>query len=151
MANAIKKSGDGLALQITRSARAATLVDEDDNNTATRLAKTRIHAFEGLLVAVDVDRVPDDVEADLVATAATDTNTAYRAVTATIQIAGNGYQLQLPNAVDAGLDEGDTPTVTTAPGVLIIAHNETDTGITSVRVGEDLATIRREQHTEASR
>lgn len=151
MANAIKKSGDGLALQITRLARAATLVAEDDNNTATRLARTRIHAFEGLLVAVDVDRVPDGDEADLVATAAADTNTAYRAVTAHIQIAGNGYQLQLPNAVDAGLREGDTPTITTAPGVLMIAHNETDTETNPVRVGKDLATIRREQHTEASR
>ncbi|MDL0137974.1 hypothetical protein PNP85_00390 [Halobacterium salinarum] len=151
MANAIKKSGDGLALQITRPARTATLVAEDNDNTTTRLARTRIHAFDGLLVAIDVDRVPDGAEAELVATAAADTNTAYRAVTAAIQIAGNGYQLQLPNTVDAGLHEGDTPTVTTAPGVLIIAHNETDTETNSVRVGKDLATIRREQHTESSR
>lgn len=151
MANAIKKSGDRLALQIIRPARVATLVDEDDTNTATRLAKTRIHAFDSLLVAVDVDRVPDGAEAELVATAAADTNTAYRAVTAHVQIAGNGYQLQLPNAVDAGLHEGDTPTITTAPGILIIADKATNTEKNSVRVAKDLATIRREQHTESSR
>jgi hypothetical protein len=33
----------------------------------------------------------------------------------------------------------------------MIAHNETDTETNPVRVGKDLATIRREQHTEASR
>jgi hypothetical protein len=151
VANAIKKSGDGLALQITRPAQAASFVAEDDNNTATRLARTRIHAFAGLLVAIDVDRVPDGAESELVATAAADTKTAYRAVTAHVQIAGNGYQLQLPNAEDAGLHEGDTPSITTAAGVLIIAHNETDTETNPVRVGKDLVTLRREQHTKASR
>lgn len=148
MANSLKRSGDGLALQITKPARAADLVEErdtPDGKTPTYRAKTRVHAFAGLLLVVDTDRVPDDEEAALVATAARDTKTAYRTMTATVQIAGNGYQLQLPPAADAGLREGDKPAVRTAPGVLLVANDDVDGSVRPTRLAEDLVTIRRDQ------
>lgn len=149
MANALKQSGDGLALQITKPARAAGLIEETDDvdgKTATYRAHTRIHAFAGLLLVVDTENVQDREEAELVAAAARDTKTAYRTGEATVQIAGHGYQLQLPTATDAELRKGDTPAVTTAPGVLIIASDDLDTEVRPTRVAEDLATIRHDQH-----
>lgn len=148
MVNSLKRSGDGLALQITKPARAADLVEErdtPDGTTPTYRAETRVHAFAGLLLVVDTDRVPDDEEAELVAAAARDTQTAYRTMTATVQIAGHGYQLQLPPAADAGLRKGDKPAVRTAPGALVIANDDVDSGGRPTRVAEDLVTIRRDQ------
>nr|WP_264475572.1 hypothetical protein [Halorubellus salinus] len=144
----MKRSGDGLALQLTKPARTAGLVEErdtPDGKTPTYRAETRVHAFGGLLLVVDTDRVPDDEEAELVAAAARDTQTAYRTMTATVQIAGNGYQLQLPPAVDAGLRQGDKPAVSTAPGVLLAANDDVDGRVRPTRVAEDLVTIRRDQ------
>ncbi|MDL0123113.1 hypothetical protein [Halobacterium salinarum] len=148
MANAIKKSGDGVALQITKAAREAELVEETDDpdgKTATYKATTRVHALDALLLVVDVDEVDAENEADLVATAARDTSSVYRTMEATVQIAGHGYQLQLPTARDAGFQEGDAPSVITAPGVLFLAgdHDRVSVDVRPIRVAEDLATIRR--------
>lgn len=153
MANAIKESGDGVALQITKPAREAGLVEETDDSdgkTATYRATTRVHAFDGLLLVVDVDEVDPENEADLVATAARDTSSVYRTMKATVQIAGHGYQLQLPTATDAGFQKGDTPATVTAPGMLILAGSRKQAAGESrpTRVAEDLEAIRREYHTQ---
>lgn len=148
MANSLKHSAGGLALQITKAARAADLVEErdtPDGKTPTYRAETRVHAFAGLLLVVDTERVPDDEEAELVAATARDTQTAYQSMTAKVQIAGNGYQLQLPPAADAGLRKGDRPALRTAPGVLVIANDDVDGRVRPTRVAEDLVTIRRDQ------
>ncbi|MDH5021832.1 hypothetical protein [Halobacterium rubrum] len=153
MANAIKESGDGVALQITKPAREAGLVEETDDSdgkTATYRATTRVHAFDGLLLVVDVDEVDPENEADLVATAARDTSSVYRTMEATVQIAGHGYQLQLPTATDAGFQKGDKPTTVTAPGILILAGSREQVAGDSrpTRVADDLATIRHEYYSE---
>lgn len=58
---------------------------------------------------------------------------------ASIQIAGNGYQVQLPPAEDAGFRVGDRTACTTAPSMLVLATGDTE------RLASDLETIRREQ------
>nr|WP_264475556.1 hypothetical protein [Halorubellus salinus] len=144
----MKDSGDGLALQITKPARTAGLVDErdtPDGKTPTYRAETRVHAFAGLLVVVDTTNVDDADEAELVATAARETDSAYQSMTATVQIAGHGYQLQLPPASDASLTQGDTPAVVPAPGLLVIGNDDVDGRVRPTRIAEDLVTIRRDQ------
>jgi hypothetical protein len=59
MPNKIKRSGDGLALQVTKPARAAGLVEETDDVPA-RFADIRVFAFDGLLLVVDIDRITDE-------------------------------------------------------------------------------------------
>ncbi|RBI59511.1 hypothetical protein DMJ13_23205 [halophilic archaeon] len=141
MPNRIKQSGDGLALQITKPARTAGLVEEDKNGDATRRADVRVFAFDGLLLITGTDRVDDDDVAELAATAARDTSSLHRVMDASIQIAGNGYQVQLPPAEDAGFRAGDRPTCTTAPNMLVLATDDRE------RLAGDLETIRREQLT----
>jgi hypothetical protein len=49
MANQIKSSGAaGAALQVTKPARAAGLVEEDEDGEATYLAEVRVFAFDRL-------------------------------------------------------------------------------------------------------
>lgn len=61
MGNSIKRSGEGLALQITEDARSAGLVEENNEGEATRLAEVRVHSFDDLLLVVDrdTDRRPE--------------------------------------------------------------------------------------------
>lgn len=141
MANSIKQSGDGVALQVTKPARAAGLVEENSEDEPTRLAEVLVYAFDATLLVVDVDEVDIEHRAELVATAARDAESIYRGVEASVQIAGHGYQVQLPPAPDAGLQEGDTAPVHPAPGVLIV----TDGTHRATRRAEDLVTIRRSQ------
>lgn len=103
MANHIKRSGaDGLALQVTTEAREAGLVVERGNDRVDR-ADVRVYAFDGLLLVVDRD-LADDHVAEFVAAATRDTESIHRALDATITPAGNGSQVQLPPAEDAGFD-----------------------------------------------
>ncbi|WP_227378068.1 hypothetical protein [Haladaptatus halobius] len=138
MLNKIKHSGDGLALQVTQPARAAELVEETDDET-TRLANIRVFAFDKLLLVIDIDRVKNENVVELATSAALDTVTIHRVADASLQIAGNGYQVQLPGAVDAGFHVGDRAPCTPAPNMLVIAAEESE------RVATDIATIRREQ------
>ncbi|WP_435158337.1 hypothetical protein [Haladaptatus sp. DFWS20] len=69
MPNTIKRSGDGLALQVTKPARAAGLVEEADDEP-TRLADIRVFAFGGLLLVVDIDRITDENIVELATSAA---------------------------------------------------------------------------------
>jgi len=139
MANSIKQtSSGGVALQITREARSAGLVDERDGD-ANRLAPVSVYAFDGLLLVVDRDRVADKQIAELVTVAAADTETAYPGGRAQVTIGGDGYQVALPGAEDAGFNVGDTAPCATAPCVLLI-HRDGDG-----RLARDLKTIRQQQ------
>ncbi|MFH5800994.1 hypothetical protein [Haladaptatus sp. CMAA 1911] len=89
MPNTIKRSGDGLALQVTKPARAAGLVEETDD--PTRLANIRVFAFDGLLLVVDLGRINDENMVELATSAALDTVSIHRVANASLQIAGNGY------------------------------------------------------------
>ncbi|WP_423746578.1 hypothetical protein V5735_20165 [Haladaptatus sp. SPP-AMP-3] len=138
MPNKIKRSGDGLALQVTKPARAAGLVEETDDEI-TRLANIRVFAFDGLLLVIDIDRITDENIVELATSAALDTVSIHRVANASLQIAGNGYQVQLPSAADAGFHVGDQAPCTPAPNLLVIAAEE------SGRVAADIVTIRKEQ------
>lgn len=149
MVNQIKESGtEGLALQITKPARAGELVEENSDGDATYRADVRIYSFDHLLFVVDVDNVSATHIAELVASAARDTNSIYRAMNASVQIAGNGYQVQLPPAQDAGFTEGDRAPCYTARGVLIISKDDgSAVGADAARLARDLVTIRNDQLT----
>jgi hypothetical protein len=145
--NTIKYSGtDGLALQITRAARSAGLVEEDSDGNVTYRADVLVYAFDYLLVAIDTDKVQTAHRAELVSSAARDTDSIYRAMEATVQIAGNGYQVQLPPARDAGFKEGDSAPCQTAPGLLVISKQDgRSAGVDAARLGRDLVSIRTDQ------
>jgi hypothetical protein len=140
MPTVIKQSGEGLALQVTKPARAAGLVEKNADGEPTRRAVVFVYAFDDTLLVIDVDRVAVADRAELVASAARDTRSIYRAAGASIQIAGNGYQVNLPPVEDAGFEEGDTAPVHPAPGLLVITTDERQTA----RLAADLVTIRRE-------
>jgi hypothetical protein len=141
MPNAIKRSGEGLALQVTKPARAAGFVEENADGEPTRRAAVLVYAFDDTLLVFDADRVAVADRAELVASAARDTKSIYRAARASIQIAGHGYQVNLPPAEDAGFEEGDSAPAHPAPGVLVITTDERQVA----RLAADLVTIRREQ------
>ena len=72
------------------------------------------------------------------------TDSIYRAMDAGIQIAGNGYQVQLPPASDAGFTQGDRALCHPAPGVLVISTDDgTPAGADGVRLAADLVALRR--------
>jgi len=137
MPNTIKRSGDGFALQVTKPARTAGLVEETDDEP-TRLTDIRVFAFNGLLV-IDIDRITDENIVELATTAALDTVSIHRVANASLQIAGNGYQVQLPGAADAGFHVSDQAPCVPAPNLLVIAAEDSE------RVAADIVTIRREQ------
>jgi hypothetical protein len=149
MVNQIKESGtEGLALQITKSARAAELIEENSEGDPTYRADVRVYSFNHLLLVVDVENVSAAHTAELVSSAARDTKSIYRAMNASVQIAGNGYQVQLPPARDAGFTEGDRAPCHTARGVLIISKDDgTSAGADAARLARDLVTIRTNQLT----
>ncbi|TKX69256.1 hypothetical protein [Halorubrum sp. SP9] len=139
MPNTIKSTGaDAVALQITREARSAGLVDERDGQ-AKRLAPVSIFGFDGLLLLLDRERVADRQIAELVTVAAADTETAYPGGRAKVTIRGEGYQVALPGAADAGFDVGDRAPCVTAQCMLVI-HRDGDG-----RLVGDLKTIRQQQ------
>lgn len=92
-----------MALQATKPARAAGLVEENSDSEPTRRAAVLVYAFDDMLLMIAVDRGPVADRADLVANAARDTRSIYRADRANIQIAGHGYQVNFLPAEDAGL------------------------------------------------
>ena len=139
MPNSIKRSAGGLALQITKPARQAELVVEDSDGTATRRAEAHIYGFDGLLLVVDSENVAMNHRAELVAAAAGDTDSIHRGGKATVEIAGNGYQIQLPGCREAGFEVGDTAPVRAKKGVLMIHDGRNS------RLAGDLFTLRGEQ------
>jgi len=139
MPNSIKRSAGGLALQVTKPARQAELVVEDSDGTATRRAEAHIYGFDGLLLVVDSENVAMNHRAELVAAAAGDTDSIHRGGKATVEIAGNGYQIQLPGCREAGFEVGDTAPVRAKKGVLMIHDGRNS------RLAGDLFTLRGEQ------
>ena len=78
--------------------------------------------------------------------AAQDTDSIYRAIDASVQIAGNGYQVQLPPAEDAGFREGDNAPCQSAPGIIVLSRDDgTAKGTDAARLAADLITIRNGQ------
>lgn len=139
MPNSLKSSGGGVALQVTKPARQAGLVQEDAEGDATRLAGVYVYGFDGVLLVVDAEDVSAGDRAELVASAASDTGSVYRGEAASVEIAGNGYQVQLPGSKVAGFEIGDAGHVRSAAGVLVIHDGDAS------RLAGDLITIRQEQ------
>ena len=139
MANSIKKSAGGLALQITNEARKAGLVVEDSEGTATRRAEVYVYGFDDLLLLVDSENVAVSHRVALVTAAAQATSSIHRGGLATVEVAGNGYQIQLPGCQDAGFRLGDTAPVSVGDGVLVIHDGD------GSRLAGDLLTLRDEQ------
>ena len=139
MANSIKKSAGGLALQITKEARKAGLVVEDSEGTATRRAEVYVYGFDNLLLLIDSENVAVSHRAELGAAAARDSSSIHRGEVATVEIAGNGYQIQLPSCRDAGFEVGDSAPAAVGEGVIVV-HNGSKR-----RLAEDLLSIRTEQ------
>ena len=139
MVNNIKESSGGQALQVTKEAREAGLIDEDSDGEATRLADVWVYGFDSLLLVVDAARVSTSDRAALVASAAADTDSIYGGEKSGLSIAGNGYQVQLPGSGNAGFSVGDAAPTSSAPGVLAIQRG------TGRRLADDIVTIRRSQ------
>jgi hypothetical protein len=137
MVNPIKESGDGLALQITKPARAAGLVQELPNGDADR-SDVYVYGFDGLLVVLD-ESVDMGHRADIVSSAAGDTESMHSGRRATVAQGGNGHQVNLPGCKQAGFEVGDDAPVVPAPGMLVIHDG------TNARIAEDLKTLRKEQ------
>jgi hypothetical protein len=147
MANQIKSSGAaGAALQVTKPARAAGLVKENREGEATHLSQVRVFAFDQLLLVIALEAVSTTHTTELVVAAAQDTDSIYRAIDASVQIAGNGYQVQLPPAEDAGFREGDNAPCQSAPGIIVLSRDDgTAKGTDAARLAADLITIRNGQ------
>ena len=117
-------------------------------NLALHLDRDPAYVNDSSLVrsVVDLEAVTTAHTTELVVAAARDTNSIHRAMDASVQIAGNGYQVQLPPAADASLRKGDAAPCQSAPGVLVISKDmETQTEINTARLATDLITIRTEQ------
>lgn len=145
MANSLKEHNDGLALQITREARAAGLAEtknEDGLEGAerwSRLAPVRIYVFDGLVLVADRERVSMDKIAEIVKSAVGDTETMYHAARGQITPSGNGCMVSLPGVTESGMDKGDTVAVETASGLLVLHDGESE------RLARDLRSIREVQ------
>ena len=124
MANSIKESADGLALQVTKPARTAGLVDEDSDGNAVHLADVFVYVFDDVLLVVDAVNVPATDRAGLVAVAARQTGSIYGGQRASMATAGNGYQVQLPGCSDGGFTQGQTAPVVSGPGILAIHRDD---------------------------
>lgn len=135
----IKESAEGLAVQVTKQARRAGMVDEDAEGDATRLAGVYVYGFDGVLLIVDAERVSDSHRAELVSSAASDTGSVYRGEASSMAIAGNGYQVQLPGCHAAGFSVGDKAPVRTEPGIMVVHDGENE------RIAGDLITQRADQ------
>ncbi|RNJ22047.1 hypothetical protein [Halosegnis longus] len=123
-ANRIKRSGGGLALQVTMPAREAGLVRETDNGDVHDLADVFIVVVDGTLLVGNREQITGRDRIELVDTLARDAESLYRIMDASIQPEGNGYQVQLPNAGDAGFEHGDRAPVTTGNDLLVIHDGE---------------------------
>lgn len=121
-------------------------MEEDREGEATYLADVRVYAFDDLLLVVDLEAVTTEHTTELVVAAARDTDSIYQAMDASVQIAGHGYQLQLPPAEDAGFREGDVAPCQSASGRLVVSNDDrTRTEIDTARLAADFITIRNEQ------
>jgi len=127
MANKIRVSAEGLALQVTKPARRAGLVDEGPDRDAKKARKSDVYVygFDDLLLVVDKDRVSASDRAQLVAEAASTTDSIHQGTTATVTVSGDpGYKVQLPGCNAAGFYEGVRPQVSAGDGILVIHEGQ---------------------------
>lgn len=142
--NSIKRAhGDRAdhALQITEGARSANLV-RDDGETE-QLAECYVAAVHGLLVVVDVD-VKSRERTELIHVAS---DRLYRVVRSQIVPSGNGYQIGLPNARDAGFEVGDDAPVSVGDRLLVIQRPDAalEAGASPATRAESLVALRSDQ------
>jgi hypothetical protein len=125
MPNSIKRTttGDTLQLQVTISARKAGLVEETADGELARSEEAYVYGFRDVLLAVGIDSVSVPDRASLVAYAAKRLQSLHGGHRASVTIAGNGYQVRLPDCRTAGFSQGETAPVLPAGGVLVI-HRE---------------------------
>ena len=91
------------------------------------------------LLLIDSETVAVSHRAELVTSAAQDTSSIQDGGLAIVELAGTGYQVQLPGCRDTGLRLGDTAPVSVGDGVLVIHDGEES------RLAGDLLTLRGEQ------
>ena len=129
MPNQLTNTGDGLALQVTKPARSAGLVEETADGDTTRRASVVAYGFDDLILVLDrdTDRVPMVDRATLVALAARETESIHRGIDTRIQHSGNGYRVQVP-ATGTGLHAGDGLPCHAAPGLLVMAPLDASVG-----------------------
>lgn len=143
MANSIKQIGGAAALQITKPARAAGLVEEDSEGEVEYRADVLVHAVDDLLVIIDRDRVEASARGALVRRAIEYRDSTHRASFTQVQPKGHGYAIVLGQpAGDAGFEVGETAPVTPVDGALFINRMDVP-DITKVVSG--LETLRKNQ------
>ena len=124
MPNKLLDSSRGVVRNTTTELKTASFVETNSDNEPTRLASTRVRAYDRLLLVVDREQVADHNEAELDRVAADGTSSAYQAINGSVQTSSNaGYKVQLPTAEDAGFQAGDSPRATarqTALGIVCI-------------------------------
>ncbi|PAU80865.1 hypothetical protein CK500_15175 [Halorubrum salipaludis] len=122
MANQLTTTGDGLALQVTKPARSAGLVEEDADGDTRNRAAVVAYGFDDLILVLDRDndRVPMADRAELVALAAKETESIHRGIDTRIQHSGNGYRVQVPTT-GTGFQAGEGLPCHAAPGLLVMA------------------------------
>jgi len=83
---------------VTKPARSAGLVEEDADGDTSHRASVVAYGFDDAILVIDrdTDRVPMADRADLVALAATETESIHRGIDTRIQHSGNGYRVQVP-------------------------------------------------------
>ena len=129
MPNQLTNTGDGLALQVTKPARSAGLVEEAADGDTTRRAEVVAYGFDELILVFDRDRdrVPMADRAEVVALATTETESIHRGIDTRIQHSGNGYRVQVP-ATETGFHAGDGLPCHAAPGLLVMAPLDASVG-----------------------
>jgi len=134
-----KGGGDGdLRLQITKPARRAGLVQENSDGEPTDMAEVYVYSFDGVLVILD-KKVHMGRRADIISKAAGATESMHGGIPAKVAQAGNGYQVNLPEARPAGFEVGQEVRLRDADAMLVI-HDGTNAG-----VADDLQELRQEQ------
>jgi hypothetical protein len=140
MAQATTKGGgdDDLRLQVTKPARQAGLVNEGPDGEPGYMAEVYVYSFDGLLVILD-KKVHMGRRADIISKAAGATESMHGGIPAKLAQAGNGYQVNLPEARTAGFEVKQDVLVRDSDAMLVI-HDGTNAG-----VADDLQELRREQ------
>jgi len=129
MPNQLTTTGDGLALQVTKPARSAGLVEEDADGDTISRSTVVAYGFDDLILVIDRDtgRVPMADRAEMVALAAQETDSIHRGIDTRIQHSGNGYRVQVPTA-GTGFHAGDGLPCHAAPGLLVMAPLDASVG-----------------------
>lgn len=119
--NNIKEAGEGYALQCTKAVRGkpCNMVSDGEN---PRLADTYVCAIDQMILVFDADRVDDTERTSLIKTTVSSGEVLGCAGYSKIQIAGNGYQANLPADVikSAGYTVGMSTSYGGVDGVLVI-------------------------------